>query len=183
MNADDRGRVIVGVDGSEESLSALRKAAEQARCRHTELLVVNARPGLRAWIPILYRVGDGVAFMRRARHGRAADGGGRSCDLIADCLHEAVGGEPDGLTIRRFMPVGRPEKALLELAWRHDDLLVVGSRGGRRRRHPTRRSISRYCAGHARCPLLVVTAERPTSSSVHQSPAASAPTSGFARVA
>jgi Universal stress protein family len=58
--------------------------------------------------------------------------------------------------VHRTVLVGRPGAELASLGRLDDDLLVVGTRGGRQWRHPGRRSVSRYCATHSRCPTLVV---------------------------
>jgi nucleotide-binding universal stress UspA family protein len=83
----------------------------------------------------------------RAEEGRA---------LIAACLHEAVGGIPSDVTVSVVVAVGKPGPELLAQAWRDDDLLVLGTRGGRRWHHLRRASVSRYCTRRARCPVLVV---------------------------
>jgi nucleotide-binding universal stress UspA family protein len=76
--------------------------------------------------------------------------------VIATSLDEALGGTPADLTVHRTVLVGRPGAELAALGRLDDDLLVVGTRGGRQWRHPGRGSVSRYCVTHSRCPTLVV---------------------------
>ncbi|HET7386892.1 MAG TPA: universal stress protein [Nocardioidaceae bacterium] len=157
MTKIDRGRVIVGVDGSPESIRALREATAQARCRQTELFVVNVVAALRGRLPVLRRLGDGVTLQWRPLRSGRED---QSWRMIADCLHEGFGGEPDGVEVHRLTEIGRPGPALTALARRPDDLLVVGHRRDPWYRSVTRRSVSRYCADHAQCSVLVVTTEQ-----------------------
>lgn len=156
-------RVVVGVDGSPLSLAAVRQAVAQARCRGAELRVVYARPpvevtGFPALVDRdLSAVGSMslAAAQQRARYEAATrDEEGRA--LIAAALEQAVGGTPLDITVHWIVAVGKPGPALVAQAWSGDDLLVLGTRGGRRWRHLRRGSISRYCTRHADCPVLVV---------------------------
>jgi nucleotide-binding universal stress UspA family protein len=63
---------------------------------------------------------------------------------------------PEDLAIRSVVMTGEPGPALVGYACREEDLLVVGAswRGGIRRWWE--RSVSAYCARHARCPVLTV---------------------------
>ena len=138
-------RIIVGVHGSPGSLQALRFAADEARQRNVPLLAVTA------WIP----PGGDLAERRHssptcARSGVRRPGSGcgpRSTPAWAACQRtcgsrQAVRGETG--------PV------LVEVAGQPDDLLVIGT--GRRARfgRMMRKSVSRYCVAHARCPVLAV---------------------------
>lgn len=164
---NDKGRVFVGVDGSLASLRALREATAQARQRRAELHVVHVRqpePTMPAMPFLIPSIPDDSR-----RDGDPADSPDRAAEeLILSCLRDALGALPPGLDVRWRVLVGRLPSALAALGCRDSDLLVVGTRGGRRWRHPRRRSVSRYCAVRARCPVLIVpqdefarTAQRP----------------------
>lgn len=135
------------------SLAALRAALEQARYRHAKLWVVHVRRRIRPRA-------TGSAFDRpptwapTSDEVRAADS--RSLGLIDRCLVNGLGVIPDDVDLGRMVLVGRPSVVLADLGWRDSDLLVVGTHGGRRWRHPRRRSVSRYCVGHCVCPVLSV---------------------------
>jgi nucleotide-binding universal stress UspA family protein len=148
----DQDRVIVGVDASLAGLAALREAVEQARCRQAELRVVHVR---RAAVPrFTEATASGevseqiLAEITKADH--AALG------LIETCLQRALGNVPSDVSIDPVVAVGNVADELCRRVGRDGDLLVVGTRGGRRWRHPHRRSVSRYCLTHAGCAVLVV---------------------------
>lgn len=138
-------RVIVGVDGSSESVAALRTAAQQARCRGARLCVVHVRSRRR----------DLTARVRRRRSTssqRRADG----LAVIDAALEKALGREQNAVPVSRLLTFGKPGPSLVGWAWRENDLLVVAARGGNRLRRMARRSVSRYCVAHAHGPVLIV---------------------------
>jgi nucleotide-binding universal stress UspA family protein len=151
---DNRSRVYVGVDGSLTSLRALREAAVAARRRRAELHVVHVRPRERPIpLPPVAEFGSVIQSWEPEpsdRLDRAA------MELILGCLRDALGGAPADLDVHLTVLTGDPHRELVSIGCRDEDLLVVGTGGGRRWSHMRRRSVSRYCAGHARCPVLVV---------------------------
>ena len=76
--------------------------------------------------------------------------------LIAACIEEGIGGAPPALALSTIVGVGAPHISLIHLVRRDDDLLVVGTGNRSRCSRMWRRSVSRYCIAHARCPVLVV---------------------------
>jgi nucleotide-binding universal stress UspA family protein len=181
MTRYGRRRVVVGVDGSPQSLAALREAVAQARCRRAALHVVHARrPVKNTDTPhVSYFDAEGWAHefaaeqQRRLEEAAVLEQEGRA--MIAVSLDRAVGGVPADIEVNEFVSIGKPERALLAQAWSGDDLIVVGTRGGHRWRHPRRRSVSRYCAGHAPCPVLVVPPEEAAEPVSPQTPHAGTP--------
>jgi nucleotide-binding universal stress UspA family protein len=153
MVIEQRGRVIVGVDGSLGSLRALRQAVIEARRRHAELAVVHVRAPVLPNAPATFSgLPDPLPWpdpdVARARD-REAEA------LIATCIDEALGGPPEDITVRIVVAVGAPRSSLVQLVRCDADLLVVGT--NRRRRRPLRRRpVGRYCVAHAHCPVLVV---------------------------
>jgi nucleotide-binding universal stress UspA family protein len=149
-----QSRVFVGVDKSLASLQALRRAAAEAQHRRVDLYVVHVRnPARSAWLmdSLGQPIPGGWLEPPRTDWLNAS-----ALQVIATSLDEALGGTPADLTVHRTVLVGRPGAELAALGRLDDDLLVVGTRGGRQWRHPGRGSVSRYCVTHSRCPTLVV---------------------------
>jgi nucleotide-binding universal stress UspA family protein len=133
-----RGRVVVGVDGSEGSKDALRWAAGQAQLTGAPLDV------LMSWeMPTVpYGVWAGYDFGRDAR------------ETVGQMVDEVLGATR-GLSVRVTVVEGKPGPVLLT-ASEGAALLVVGGRGNGPLAALLLGSVSRYCVTHARCPLVVV---------------------------
>ncbi|MFE6052973.1 universal stress protein [Kitasatospora sp. NPDC056446] len=145
----DGARVIVGVNGSLHSLTALHRAAEEARIRRADLVPVLA------WTPVggerNYRARPCPPLLRAWQD--LADA------RMTDALEQAFGGLPVGVPVRPLVVRGDAGAVLTELADRPGDLLVVsaGEQGVRARlRRVLRRSVTRRCLDRARCGVLVV---------------------------
>jgi nucleotide-binding universal stress UspA family protein len=138
------GRVVVGVDGSDGSSRALRWAADHARAVGSRLVAVltwqlttlpapssaipGAVPALPEWSARAEHVLDTIC--------RAALGDGGS-DVERVVLHEAA--------VSGLLGAVQP-----------GDLLVVGDRGRGGFARLLLGSVSRQCAEHAPCPVVVV---------------------------
>ena len=147
-------RVIVGSDDSPVGLAALAAATDLAASNHAELVAV------RSWALGLPRHGG-----RRMRHlshphvvlsfsgteQRAA-----ATVLTRKALRAAVGRPPADLQLTIETPEGDPALALVNLATREGDVLVVGTRSGSWASRLVHGSVSRYCERHARCPVVLV---------------------------
>jgi nucleotide-binding universal stress UspA family protein len=142
----DTRRVIAGVSGSVRSLAALRVAAAEARAAGATLLP------LLAWAP----VGGEMAYMRAPCPSLLRVWEHAARERMRDAFDDAFGGMPDGLVIRPLVVRGAPGPALVDIADRPDDLLVVGGGGWGRLACTVHGSVSRYCLAHARCPVLAV---------------------------
>lgn len=160
-------RVVVGVDGSPESIAAVREAAGQARCRRARLCVVHVS---RRHSNVLARLG----IPRRKDNGRRGSHA-RALAVVDMTVEKALGGEAKTLALSRYAATGRPGPALVGWAWRDSDLLVVGSRRESRVRRLTRRSVSRYCAARAHGPLIIVRDAPPVLSDTDRTTGALAP--------
>ena len=146
------GAIVVGVDGSDGSLAALRWAVAEATVHGAPLCVVHVLdPRVR----------------RRAAYARP-------CPDIAALAAQTVDAEdvlaravlqthaPDG--VRRVFEIGSPAEALLRSA-QGARMLVLGHTPRRERRHdepyhdgPALGSIARACVARAACPVVVVPA-------------------------
>ncbi len=142
-------RVVVGVNGSLGSLTALHRAAAEARVRGrgAELWTVLA------WEPpggdIPHR-GGGCPPSLTATWRRMAS------ERLAEALDTAFGAEGPGVPLQRLVAPGKPGKVLLAAADRSDDLLVIGAGARGRLRRAMWPSVSRYCVAHASCTVLTV---------------------------
>ena len=137
-------KVVVGVDGSEYSLLALRWAAHQAMAMHVPLEVVTAWtfPEEPAPLGIEIHLPWNEHLMDEAR--------AKLTQIIAEVVPDA---ERDRVTAK-VVP-GHPSKVLLEEASEHD-LLVVGCRGRSAFEELIFGATSDHCARHAPCPVVVV---------------------------
>jgi nucleotide-binding universal stress UspA family protein len=134
-------RIVVGVDGSDSSLDALRWAAEQARLTGAGLEVIMAweYPPSFGWAPPLPADWSPGEEARRE---------------LADSVERALGATPP-IEVRQVVVQGHPAPALVAAA-READLLVVGSRGHGAFVGMLLGSVSEHCVSHAPCPVVVV---------------------------
>lgn len=154
MTMTSAGRVIVGVDDSPGGLAALGWAVRRARSGHAELVAV------RAWALGLPRHGGRRGRDDGHRHIVVAFEGAEqrtaAAALIRHAFHIASGGIPADVAVRIETPEGDPGAVLTGLAGQDGDLLVVGRRRGHRAKRTVHGSVSRYCATHSSCPVLVI---------------------------
>lgn len=161
--------VVVGVDGSEQSLLALRHAACEARCRRTRLHAVHVYEPVRdrnveATAAVVgsglwsLSASTGTALLsdarRRSEEERAA--AQRHAEARLQRWLATAAEDLRSVTVERsVISDEHPSGALLRLA--HDaDLLVVGSRGLGGFAGVLMGSVSQQCVQHAACPVLVV---------------------------
>ena len=140
--------IVVGVSGSPGSAAAVRWAADEADRRHGQVRVILIRSTEhRAFYapPV-----DPPDWEVRQQHAR---------DDLAATLRAALGPGPrDNLTTE--IAEGMAERILIDRSARAD-LLVLGSAP----EHPTGRVIGpviRSCLARARCPVVVVRPEGPS---------------------
>lgn len=143
MNGGGSGRVVVGVDDTVSAYEALRFAVRAARELHTSLVAVRAvrtTPAADTWPDLRQKLHDAA------------------CVEVTRALQEALGAPPSDLHITVVTGSGSPQQVLPAVAFRSDDLLVVGAS----RRHPWpgtgRGGVGRHCARTAICPVVVVPA-------------------------
>ncbi|GAA1261204.1 universal stress protein [Kitasatospora nipponensis] len=143
-------RIVVGVGGSLGSLAALHMAVDEARRTSSEVLAVLA------WLPQGgehgYRLAPCPPLLASWRESAVA--------RLREALDEAFGGAPAGVRLSAVVVRGDTGPALVRLADRADDLLVVGAGSGGVLRRVLRPSVTRHCVEHARCPVVAV--PRPT---------------------
>jgi nucleotide-binding universal stress UspA family protein len=133
-------RIVVGVDGSESSIQALRWAIEQARLTGASVDAVMA-----------WKFPTGT-FDRMTR--AEVDFEASNRDALAGILgHE--GASQSGVEVRPVVTEGHPADVLLR-ASSGADLLVLGSRGLGGFTSAVVGSVSLQCVLHAHCPVLVL---------------------------
>ncbi|QTD97203.1 universal stress protein [Streptomyces cyanogenus] len=139
-------RVVVGVSGSLNSVTALRRATALARRLGVELWPVLA------WEP----PGGDPAARRAPADGPLLDEWQRLArQRLASVLYEIFGTESPGVPVHAVVVRGAPGPALVATADRETDVLVVGTgRRGLQRAFSAR--VSRHCVSRARCPVLAV---------------------------
>ncbi|MET9084174.1 universal stress protein [Streptomyces sp. NPDC004237] len=141
------GRVVVGVSGSPGSVTALRRAAVEARRREAELWPVLA------WEP----PGGELAARRAPAPPPLVEEWQRTArERLLGVLDEVFGeAGPAGVPLHGLVVRATPGPALVETADRDDDILVVGA--GRRGWHRAFSGrVARYCLAHAHCPVLAI---------------------------
>ena len=132
--------VLVGVDASDQSLAALRWAAEYARATGARLRAVTA------WqCPTTYGLAPDWTDMDFA-----AD----AAQQLETSVKATLGDAPD-IPVETSVVEGQSAPVLIDAA--HDaDLLVVGSHGHGRFTGMLMGSVSTHCVQHAPCPVVVV---------------------------
>lgn len=134
------GRVVVGIDGSARSFSALRWAAAEARARDADLDVVHAEPMPMMRVPPVVSMSPGFE-LERARTN----------------VLEAAAAEPALADTRVRMHTSHeaPARALMQQA-ADAGLLVVGTRGLGRIAGTLLGPVSRQLLHHSPCPVVTI---------------------------
>jgi nucleotide-binding universal stress UspA family protein len=133
-------RIVVGVDGSEGSLTALAWAVEEARRGDASVEVVYTWH--QAWVAPTHILGDVEFFAEKAEE-------------VLDAVIAAV--DTAGVEIERKLSTGSPAQALIHES-KGAALLVVGSRGRGGFTGLLLGSVGQQVAQHARCPVVIVPA-------------------------
>jgi nucleotide-binding universal stress UspA family protein len=141
MNAHAESRpIVVGVDGSPQSIEALREAAELARLLDAPLQALNA------W---QFPVGYDGGFPKEMWSPEA-----ESERLLESAIGAAFpDGRPAGLAVTS---AAGPAAGVLVDKSREACMLVLGSRGRGGFAGLLLGSVSTSCAQHAHCPVLIM---------------------------
>ncbi|HVV36160.1 MAG TPA: universal stress protein [Acidimicrobiales bacterium] len=136
-------RVVVGVDGSKGSRTALEWALNEARLHHADLTAITAwspTVGVTGYIP------SPAPFL--------------DPQLLEDAAHEVVDHaledvDCSGVDVHTKVVAGGAAHALIAES-QDADLVVVGSRGRGGFAGLLLGSVSQQVAEHARCPVVIV---------------------------
>jgi nucleotide-binding universal stress UspA family protein len=154
------GRIIVGIDSSENAQRALAWAAHEAGVHGATLVAVyvyEAHPSWRA-----YSYGENmsaaeVEAVRQIMQEEAQKAKKHAQEVVDRAILEAKISE--GIPTESIVVEGhRPAQELVKLS-AEADLLVVGSRGRGGFAGLLLGSVSQQCATHARCPVTIVRPE------------------------
>jgi len=142
-------RIVVGIDGSEQSKLALRWAGTLSTWTGAPILAVTTWhiPASYAWAAGSSYVPPGIDLQ--------ADAERMQKELLAEIL-----ADQPSLDVQTLVREGSAAQVLLEHCGAAS-LLVVGSRGHGGFAGLLLGSVSSYCAEHAGCPVLVVHGDRP----------------------
>jgi nucleotide-binding universal stress UspA family protein len=149
MNAPNTARVIVGIDGSEQALAAVRAAAAEAHHRHEPLHIVHAF----IWPSLHINVGPVADDLPRTGLRHYAE------DLLEEAVAEA-GKVAPRVPVTTALIEGGATPVLLEESHRAG-LLVLGDRGMGGISSAIIGSVAVHAAAHARCPVLVIRGAEP----------------------
>lgn len=147
MGGDSRPRFVVGVDGSEQCVEALRWAAEHAPHVDGEIHAVTG------WeVPGSIFV---VPMHTEADYSREAE------QVLETAVAKAFGADPPAPVVKHLVAM-HPAQALIEAA-RGAEMLVIGSNGRGLKHHlhgnlPGAHlgSVASYCVHHAPCPVVII---------------------------
>lgn len=143
MDSPTQPRIVVGVNGSLNSVAALRRAGVEARLTGRRLLAV-----------LVWRVHGAdppPCVIRSGPRGTRAV----AMRLLRETLDEVFGSTDTDIHIDGLALSGAAGHTLVQIANRENDLLVIG--GGHRKRFGRWRSpVAHYCVTHAVCPVLTV---------------------------
>ncbi|HVV36146.1 MAG TPA: universal stress protein [Acidimicrobiales bacterium] len=143
--AATEGKIVVGVDGSDGSVRALRWAIAEAASHRARVIAVHA------WEePFL-----GELATKHEYESVRVECEHQAKDVVKDTIARAGG---EHASVEFLVLHGTPAEMLLTAA-READLLVVGSRGRGGFASLMLGSVSLRCAQHAPCPVVIVPAE------------------------
>jgi nucleotide-binding universal stress UspA family protein len=142
-----RGRIVVGVDDSEQAAAALRWALAEGVLRQATVEVVHA------WSEPMAALPFGATLHMRAHEGEIDAVARASVDEVVDAALAEMEEQPPEV-LRTILP-GGPALTLVEVA-ESADLLVVGSHGRTGLSRMVLGSVAMACVQHAPCPVVVV---------------------------
>ena len=132
-------KVLVPLDGSENSYKALREAAEIARVNNDELFILTVQDDGSLYghaLPILQQNYTKASEMILQK----------ALDIVKDILNPQT-----------FVVVGSPKRQIVEFATEQKaDLIVIGATGSNYFERMTLGSTTAYVVNHAPCHVTVV---------------------------
>jgi nucleotide-binding universal stress UspA family protein len=149
MDSTGPGTVVVGVDVTRGSRSAIRLAAREARCRAARLIAVLAYSGDSA---LGAPGGRPLAVLRTPAQERAA-----AESALRHAVVDALGEEAERVDMRTVL--GLAGRNLVDTARKANaELIVLASRGSTSMLLGT---VSQYVLRRAACPVLMVPEDGP----------------------
>jgi nucleotide-binding universal stress UspA family protein len=145
------GRIVVGVDATEQAAAALRWAVEEAMLRDATVEAVHAW----SYMPMPASVDGGLVPMAWSEGTDVRDTVREAAERLARDTVRSVAG--DDARVQVSVVEGDPADALLAAA-AGADLLVVGNRGRGGIAQVVLGSTSARVADHAPCPVVLLRA-------------------------
>jgi nucleotide-binding universal stress UspA family protein len=142
-------RIVVGVDGSAESVAALRWACREASLSAAEVHAVLALEAA------CHRVASYAVPAPR----QVSGSWGAAREVLRGSVSEAVGLFPD-VTVRTEITEGLAARVLLDHA-AHADMLVLGHTSHGPDLHRGAGPVIRACLRAAPCPVVIISADAP----------------------
>ncbi|MFI6625001.1 universal stress protein [Streptomyces sp. NPDC050528] len=137
--------IVVGVDGSEPSMAALRWAAEQATVLHTDIVAVHAwEPAANGHAPYAPAPAGPTLVQERER----------AAQILATTVRDALGPRTSDAVLR-IVVEGPPARVLLQQA-RGAMLLALGRKAHGNFGMPSVGPVGRECLRHATVPVVTV---------------------------
>ena len=134
-----QGRIVVGVDGSEESVTALRRAVRIANALNASIEAVST-----------WRIPSGYATVGEYEYSPLDDANA----ILSGAAKSVFGAKnPQWFTTATFE--GNAADILIEQS-KGAEMLIVGSRGHGGLAGVLLGSVSAMCAEHAHCPVLII---------------------------
>jgi nucleotide-binding universal stress UspA family protein len=143
------GRIVVGVDGSEQSHATVQWALEEARLRGATLEAVCSYQVPSNWLGV--GEGMGATMVLPISDEDFAE---YASTTLKETVAGVVGDDP-GVEIITTIKAGHPGDVLVA-ASKDADLLVVGNRGHHDLSRVLLGSVGMHCVHHATCPVVVV---------------------------
>ena len=154
--------IVVGLDGSDASASAMRWALDEALLRNLPVLAVHAwrspeAPILHGAVPPALTPRDEEARDEEARDEAARDEAARDALVTAERLVAKAKADRDAAapTVTPIAREGYPAAVLLDASYTADQL-VVGRRGVSGLYRSLVGSVTDQVVRHARCPVTVI---------------------------
>jgi nucleotide-binding universal stress UspA family protein len=146
MGTDAPRRIVVGVNGSQPSLAALRWAAGEARLREARLHVVYVWDHSQRRLAPYARLEGRLTPAQERRVARTR---------LTVAVRAAFGPNAPEETVTTELAEGLVARVLLERA-ADAELLVLGASGPRSHAGSAAGPVARACLGQALCPVVVV---------------------------
>jgi nucleotide-binding universal stress UspA family protein len=138
-------RIVVGVDGSPASRTALEWAGDEAVKHGSDLVVFTA------WLPIAPPLAGTSSTL--PTHG-VIHPGESAKEQLMETIRDVLGEDPPVL-VQPQVKEGNAAKLLIDLS-EDADLIVVGARGHDGFTGMLLGSVSQHVAAHAKCTVVVV---------------------------
>jgi nucleotide-binding universal stress UspA family protein len=141
------GRIVVGIDDSEQAAAALRWALAEGVIRQATVEVVHA------WSPPLSALPFGATLVIPVDEAAIDSAARASVDDLVDAALAEMDEQPP--EVQRTVLPGGPSVTLVEVS-DDADMLVVGSHGRSGLSRLMLGSVAMACVNHASCPVVVV---------------------------